>query len=71
MGAWEDFTEEFENGLLDSTGPDGCNDGPKSCLECVIWFVIIIVLIVILAMLGIDLNSGGGSGLPWDPIEGS
>ena len=70
MGAWEDFKEGFENGLRNSTGPDGCNDGPKSCLECFIWLVVIIMLIFVLVSLGVNFK-GQGSGLPWDPIRES
>ena len=33
------------------SGPDDSRDGPQSCLESVVWFVGIIVLYVILALL--------------------
>ena len=43
--------EEFERGLRMPSGPDGSCDGPQSCIECVVWFLGIIVLCVILALL--------------------
>ena len=51
MTRWEKFKEEFERGLRMPSGPDGSCAGPQSCLECVVWFVGIIVLCVILALL--------------------
>ena len=72
MSAWDDFKEGFENGLCSSSGPDGSSKGPQSCLECVIWLVVLIVFIVVtawvFALLGIE-PSREGSGLPWDPIR--
>ena len=50
MNRWEKFKEEFERGLRMPSGPDDSCDGPQSCLECVVWFVGIIVLCVILAL---------------------
>ena len=51
MTGREKFKEDFERGLRITPGPDGSCDGPQSCLECVVWFVGIIVLCVILALL--------------------
>jgi hypothetical protein len=51
MTGWEKFKEEFERDLRMPSGPDDSRDGPQSCLECVVWFVGIIVLCVILALL--------------------
>ena len=51
MTGWEKFKEEFESGLRMPSGSDDSCDGQQSCLECVVWFVGIIVLSVILALL--------------------
>ena len=51
MTRWEKFKEEFERGLRMLSGPDDSCGGPQSCLECVVWFVGIIVLCVIIALL--------------------
>ena len=51
MTRWEKFKEEFERGLMMPSGPDDSCDGPQSWLECVVWFVGIIVLCVIFALL--------------------
>ena len=45
------FKEGSERGLRMPSGPDDSCDGPQSCLECVVWFVGIIVLCVIIALL--------------------
>lgn len=45
------FKEEFERGLKMPSGPDDSCDGPQSCLECVLWFIGIIGLFVVLALL--------------------
>ena len=51
MTRWEKFKEGFERGLRMPSGPDDSFGSPQSCLECVVWFVGIIVLCVILALL--------------------
>ena len=50
MTRWEKFKEEFERGLRMPYGPDDSFDSPQSCLECVVWFVGIIILCVVLAL---------------------
>ena len=51
MIRWEKFKEAFKRGLRMPSGPDDSSDGPQSCLECVVWFLGIIILCVILALL--------------------
>ena len=51
MTRWEKFKDEFEIGLRMPSGPDDSCDGPQSCIECVVWFLVIIILCVVLALL--------------------
>ena len=69
MSAWDDFKEGFERGLRSPSGPDGKTNGPQSCLECVIWLAVLIVLIVVMAWIFAQLGvePPQGTGLPWDP----
>ena len=71
MSAWDDFREGFENGLRSTSGPDGSTNGPRSCLEAVIWLIFLIVLIIVMAWIFalFDIKPSEGTGLPWDPIR--
>ena len=71
MSAWDDFKEGFERGLRSPSGRGGSTNGPQSCLECVVWLVVLIVLAVVMAWIfaSLGIEPSQGTGLPWDPIR--